>query len=115
MPNLKDKETLKKYMELSDRVLELIDEKANEQMSRGDLQGCVEAIIMSAMDYKQAEIKPRVIIEVKGGVVQMVYSDNKNIDVNVLDRDNQQEETDLHVIEAFADMETAKETMIQVY
>jgi len=43
MPNLKDKETLKKYMELSDRVLELIDEKANEQMSRGDLQGCVES------------------------------------------------------------------------
>ena len=115
MPNLKDKKTLKKYMELSDRVLELIDEKANEQMSRGDLQGCVEAIIMSAMDYKQAEITPRVIIEVKGGVVQMVYSDNKNIDVDVLDRDNQQEETDLDVIEAFADMETAKETMIQVY
>jgi len=32
-----------------------------------------------------------------------------------LDRDNQQEETDLDVIEAFADMETEKKTMIQVY
>lgn len=49
--NLNNMETLMKFMELSDRVLMLIDEQAEDTISRSDLQGCVEAIIMDAMNY----------------------------------------------------------------
>ena len=46
-----DKSELQKTMELSDRVLEIIDDKVNETVSRGDLQGIVEAIIMDAISF----------------------------------------------------------------
>ena len=51
--NLENKDTLKKYFELSDRVLKLIDEQAEYKMARGDLQGVVEAIIMDAMNFRE--------------------------------------------------------------
>jgi hypothetical protein len=38
--------------------------------------------------------KHRIIVEVEGGVVQMVYSDLKNLRVSILDRDNQKESDD---------------------
>ena len=46
-----NKSELQKTMELSDRVLEIIDDKVNETVSRGDLQGIVEAIIMDAISF----------------------------------------------------------------
>jgi len=51
--NLDNKETLETFFDLTGRVLEIIDEDFKNLMPRGDLQGCVEAIIMKAMMYKE--------------------------------------------------------------
>ena len=51
------KDKFKKYMELTDKVLNLIDIQAEDKMSRGDLQGCVEAIMMQAINYTEPEIR----------------------------------------------------------
>ena len=55
----------KKYMELTDKVLHLIDNQAEDKMSRGDLQGCVEAIIMQAINYTEPETKQAYEVEKK--------------------------------------------------
>ena len=38
----------KVVMELSDRILKIIDEKVFREVSRGNLQGIIEAVIMTA-------------------------------------------------------------------
>lgn len=45
-----------KVMELSDKVLQLIDEQVEDKLTRSDLQACVEAIIMQAIDYGESEV-----------------------------------------------------------
>lgn len=52
-------------MELTDKVLNLIDIQAEDKMSRGDLQGCVEAIMMQAINYTEPEIKQADKVEKK--------------------------------------------------
>lgn len=59
------KAKFRKYIELTDRVLNLIDTDAEDKMSRGDLQGCVEAIIMQAINYPEPEIKQADEVEKK--------------------------------------------------
>lgn len=59
------KAKFKKYMELTDKVLNLIDNQAEDKMSRGDLQGCVEAIIMQAINYTEPEIEQADKVEKK--------------------------------------------------
>ena len=53
--------------------------------------------------------KHRIIVEVEGGVVQMVYSDLKNLRVSILDRDNMECEEDKSWYE---DLEKEIENMV---
>ncbi len=52
----KKKEKLLKLMELSDRVLDLIDNQAEDEMTRGDLQGAIEAIILQALNFNDSPL-----------------------------------------------------------
>ena len=53
--------------------------------------------------------KHRIIVEVKGGVAQTVYSDLKNLSVSILDRDNMECEEDKSWYE---DLEKEIENMV---
>ena len=56
---------------------------------------------------------PRVIVEVKGGVVQAIHS-SEPINVSVLDHDNWQAETDQTERDYFAALEKECETLPEV-
>jgi hypothetical protein len=65
MIDLNDRKTLEKYFDLTDRVLDIIDNPEDYDMPRGDLQGVVEAIIMEAMEYKE-RVVPELIEALQG-------------------------------------------------
>ena len=55
----------KVIIELSDKILELIDNREFEQMTRSDLQGVIEAVISKAYYQGQADGLKKAILKVK--------------------------------------------------
>lgn len=58
----------------------------------------------------------RIIVQVEGGLVQAIYSNElENLDIDVLDLDNLKEESDQKMIDFYKKLEAEIEDLKQVY
>lgn len=97
--DLKNKATLKRYFELTDRILKLIDERAAEKMPRGDLQGCVEAVILEAMNYRETAAMKHYVLFIESDIEPNLHGPFKTEeDRDAKARQLRKEEGDFHGI-----------------
>ena len=62
------------------------------------------------------ENKTRIIVQVEGGLVQAIFSNEiENLDCDVLDLDNLKEETDPDQIEYYHDLQKDTKNLKQIY
>ena len=57
----------------------------------------------------------KVIVVIEGGVCQAVYSDDETIEVEILDRDNQNEEIDKDELKRFDELDSEIKKLNAIY